>query len=93
MDTDIQDPEGTINNSGRTIKTIADDDSPVAKEELDFSVKAQVVGAEERVEHRDQGWETPAVKRTVRMKRTEGGRVFRTEAKSGGMATLRIVAI
>ena len=94
MGAGIQDRDETMNNSGQTIKTMVDNDPHVIKEKLNFAVKRQVIVVAEEgvIDDDDQGWETPAAKHTVRKRRTEGGRIFRRESKSGGMPTLRIVA-
>jgi hypothetical protein len=89
---DMEDRDETMDDYGKSIKTMVDDDPHVTKEKLNFAVKPQViVVAEEGVNDDDQGWETPAAKHRVRKRRTEGGRIFRNEAKSGGIPTLRIV--
>lgn len=94
-DADIHDQDDAKVASGQTIDKIADDDPPVSKKntKTDFSVKApEVVAAEKKADKSEDGWEKPAAKQTARKRHAEGSKVFRTEAKSGGMATLRIVA-
>jgi hypothetical protein len=89
-DAEIVDRDDAMTDSGQTIETLADDDPPATNEKSDFAVAGDpIIVTEERIE---QEWEMPSAKHTFRKRHTEGGRAFRMVAKSGGPATLRIVA-
>lgn len=77
-------------DDGQMISSKADD-GPRVEEKIDFAVKPEIkTVAEESMELVEEGWEVPSARRTVRKKRTEGGRAFVTTKDAGAAPTLRV---
>jgi hypothetical protein len=84
-----------MDDSGQTVKGIAENEPPDIEEKIDFAVKAPKTPATKpKVVNPkaidDDGWETPVGKKVLRGRRgdgkntrSEGGRAFRSEGKSG----------
>lgn len=77
-------------DGGQTIDSEANNGTTV-EEKIDIAVKTEIkTEVAESMEVAEEEWEVPSGRRTVRKRRTKGGRAFLKTTETGGPPTLRI---